>query len=174
MEPEDYKAVVSDFWQKVFTEGNLDVADELFAPDHVLHIPSLPSPLRDATGPDAIKSFVALPRRVSPDIQVTVKDWVAEGEKVVTYWTARGTLADEMMRGADYDNDGITASGVTIYRVSDGQIRESLWLFEARVDEPQRPLREEIREFVLQDISEDLSEEYARPMCCFWTGCRCT
>lgn len=171
MELEDSKAVVRDFWHKVFNEGNLDMADELFAPDHVLYISGLE---RDETGPEAIKTLVALPRKLSRNtIQITVEDCLAEGEKVVTRWTATGTLADEIMRGSDYDNDKITASGVAIYRVSGGLIRHTLWLFEARVDGPQRPFRDDgVREFVL--MPEDLPEEYARPMCCFWTLCHCT
>jgi hypothetical protein len=170
MEPVDCKAVVRDFWQKVFNEGKLDVVDELFALDHVLQVPNL---LENATGPDAIKTLVALPRTVSPNIKFTVEDWVVEGERVVASWEARGTLASEMMRGTDYDNDEITASGVTIHRVFDGKIAQTCFRFDARVEEPRRPLRGEIREFVVQGIQTDPDDDIAA-FCCIWTGCRCT
>jgi predicted SnoaL-like aldol condensation-catalyzing enzyme len=93
MQTEDNKAVVRRFWEEVFNKGNLDAAYELFAANHVIHIPSLQI---DEVGVDAMKTLVAVPRTVSPDILATINDQVAEGDKVVTSWTARGTLAGEM------------------------------------------------------------------------------
>lgn len=170
---EDNKAVVRRLFDEAFNrEGRLEVVDEICASDHVLHFPhSL-----EERGREAMRDLVALPRRISPDIRVHIEDEVAEGEKVVTTWTTRGTLADEM-RSADSDDDGLTASGVTICRLCDGQIRETWWRFDARVDESRRALRDDIREFVLQDMRANLPvqelEEISLRICCWWTGCRC-
>jgi len=92
MQTEENKAVVRRFWEEVFNEGNLDAAYDLFAADHVIHIPSLQI---DEVGVDTMKALVAVPRTVSPDIWATIKDEVAEGDKVVTSWTARGTLVHD-------------------------------------------------------------------------------
>ena len=164
------KALVDRFWEEVFNKGDLRVAEEIFASEHVVHLPSLQ---RDEMGPDAMKTLVALTRRLAPDIEATVEDSVAEGEKVMTSWTARGTIADEM-RDVDSGDDEVTVWGVTIHRIFDGQIEETWWRFDARVDyEFQRSIREENREFVLQDIPQDWPERaLPGPFCHIILGCR--
>ena len=170
MELEENKLIVRRFWEEVFNEQNLDVADEIFAPDHVLHVPNIE---QDEQGLDTLKALVALPHIVSPDIWVTIEDQIAEGGLVVTTWAARGTLIDRL-RGGDSD-DEVTTSGVNIYRVSDYQIRETWWHFDPRVDEPQRPLqwgiRERVREWWLE-TRQPISEEVLLGWCCNWfTAC---
>ena len=39
---EENKAILRRVTDEVFTRGNLDVVDELFAPDYVLHDPGVP------------------------------------------------------------------------------------------------------------------------------------
>ena len=41
MNAEDNKALVRCFWLGMFSGRNLEMADELFAPDHVMHNPYL-------------------------------------------------------------------------------------------------------------------------------------
>src|SRR3712207_5839688 len=93
MRAEDNKAIVRRWFEECFNEGNLEMADELFAPNHVLHIPSIPA---ETLGVGPVKSVVRLFHKTLPDLEVGVEDEIAEGEKVVTSWTARGTLADEV------------------------------------------------------------------------------
>jgi predicted SnoaL-like aldol condensation-catalyzing enzyme len=170
MGTEDNKAIVERVYLEMFNEGNLEVASELFTRDHVVHIPSLP---RDEVGLDATKYLVGLFRRISPDIHVAVEDWVAEGDKVVTSWTARGTVAEDL-RGEDPD-DEVRASGVFIDRIVDGQIGESWWRFEARLhEESQQSIREENREFLLGGKPGELDEEVCASICHVLRGCyRC-
>jgi predicted ester cyclase len=166
---QDNKAIVERVYLEMFNEGNLGVADELLTGDHVVHIPSLP---RDEVGLDAMKFLVALFRRISPDIHVAVEDWVAEGDKVVTSWTVRGTVADEM-RGDDPDDNEVRASGVSIHRIVDDKIGETWWRFEVSLhDESQRSIREEYREFLLQGKPEELDPITCAGICHVLRGCR--
>jgi predicted ester cyclase len=164
------KAVVYRFWEELFNQGNLELADEIFTSEHVVHIPSLQ---RDESGPDAMKALVVLTRRLAPDIRATVEDSVAEGEKVVTSWTARGTIANEM-RTVDSGDDEVTVSGMTIHHVIDDQIRETWWRFDVRIEnESQRSIREENREFVLKEMPEFWPEElFLGPWCHIILGCK--
>ena len=149
---DENKAVVERFWGEMFNGKNLEVADELFTYDYVHHIPSLTS---DEAGSDAIRTLLTIIFRICPNIEATVEGWVAEGEKVVTSWTARGNPADEM-RDVDSDDDEVKVSGVNIYSVSGDQIREDWWHLDARVfDESQTSIREEYREYLLKDIARD-------------------
>src|SRR3712207_678338 len=122
MSDEENKAVVRRFWEKVFNQGELSEADEIFTSDHVVHITYLS---QDERGPDIMKHIVAVPRKISPDMRVTVEDEIAEGDKVVTSWKARGTLANELRDVNSDDDNEVEASGVTIYRVNDGKIEET-------------------------------------------------
>jgi steroid delta-isomerase-like uncharacterized protein len=55
-----------------------------------------------------------------PDMQVEINDLVAEGDKVVTRWTARGTNTGEMM-GMPASGKSVTLTGITIDHYRDGK-----------------------------------------------------
>ena len=91
---QENKAVSRRVAEEIFNEGNLDLADELYAPDYVLHDPSLPE---DLHGPEALKQYAAMNLGAFPDARVTVEDQIAEGDMVVTRWTATGTHTGELL-----------------------------------------------------------------------------
>jgi hypothetical protein len=152
METGDNKAVVRRFWQEVFNEGKLEVADELFAPNHEVDHPALPD---KGQGSDVIKAIVVLARMVSPDIQVIVEDEVAEGEKVVTRWTASGSLAPDM-RDPDRPDDEVRVSGINFFDFSNGTIRRTSLRFQSHDDYPQPvPKTAAVRERLNQELLLD-------------------
>ncbi len=120
MQPEENKAVVRRFLEEIFNEGNLDVADELFAPDYVLHDPAAPEEVR---GPEGIKQYVGMYRSAYPDTHFTIEDQIAEGDKVVTRWTGQGTHEGELM-GIPPSGNRVTVTGILLDRVSGGKIEE--------------------------------------------------
>ena len=120
MSAEENKAVSRRVAEEVFNGGNVDLADELYAPDYVLHDPSLPE---DLHGPEGIKRYVAMTLGAFPDIRVAVEDQVAEGDKVVSRWTATGTHTGDLM-GIPPTGRRVEISGVTINRFSGGKIAE--------------------------------------------------
>jgi predicted ester cyclase len=130
MATENNNPVVERFWQQVFKEEDLDVADEVFTSDHVLHMPDLPAEQR---GPYAIKNLVTIFHKALPSLQLDVQDVIAAEDKVVTRWTARGALADEL-KSAGASDDEETISGISIFHVSDGKIKETWHQFDTLRD----------------------------------------
>jgi steroid delta-isomerase-like uncharacterized protein len=120
MSTEDNKALVRRSFEEAWNTGNVDVFEEVIAPDYVLHDPSVPE---DVVGIDGIKGFASMFLGAFPDLRFSVEDQVAEGEKVVTRWTSSATHEGELMGIAPTGNrTGV--SGVTVSRVSGGKIAE--------------------------------------------------
>lgn len=143
MATENNNPVVERFWQEVFKEENLDIADELFTSDHVLHMPDFPAEER---GPYAIKDLVAIFHKALLNIQLDLQDEIAAEDKVVSRWTVRGPLAVEL-KSAGASDDEETISGISIFRVSDGKIKETWHQFDAIRDESEAlMLPEEVQE----------------------------
>jgi steroid delta-isomerase-like uncharacterized protein len=116
--PEENKAVVRRFLEEVFGGGDLELADELFAPDYVLHDPAVPGEVR---GPESMKQYMSMYRAAYPDTSFTVEDQIAEGDEVVTRWTGQGTHQGELM-GIPPTGERVT--GIEFDRVSGGRIEE--------------------------------------------------
>jgi steroid delta-isomerase-like uncharacterized protein len=120
MSTEENKAISRRSGEEIFNGGNLGLADELYAPDYVLHDPSLPE---DLHGPEGLKQYATMSRRTFPDARVTVEDQIAEGDKVVDRWTARGTHTGDLM-GIPPTGRRIEVSEFTISRFAGGKIAE--------------------------------------------------
>jgi steroid delta-isomerase-like uncharacterized protein len=91
---EENKATSRRFYEELFNQGNLDAAEEIVTPDFVIHDPNIPEEPR---GPEGLKQFVSMYRNVFPDLNFTIEDQIAEGEKVGTRWVAYGTHQGELM-----------------------------------------------------------------------------
>jgi predicted SnoaL-like aldol condensation-catalyzing enzyme len=93
---EENKAILRRATDEVFTGGNLDVVDDLFAPSYILHDPGIPG--GELRGIESFKQqWVSMFRTAFPDLQLNVEDQVAEGDKVATRYTGRGTHQGELM-----------------------------------------------------------------------------
>jgi steroid delta-isomerase-like uncharacterized protein len=118
---QENKAVSRRVAEEIFNQGKLDLADELYTPDYVLHDPSLPE---DLHGPEGLKQYAAMNLGAFPDARVTVEDQIAEGDMVVTRWRAAGTHTGELM-GILPTGRRSEISGITINRFSGGRIAEN-------------------------------------------------
>jgi steroid delta-isomerase-like uncharacterized protein len=107
--------------EELFNRGNLDVADELFAPDFVYHDPAG----EELRGPESVKGYATMLRAAFPDLHQTIEDQVAEGDRVAYRWTARGTHEGELMGIAPTGNR-VTFTGIAVARLADGKIEE-IW-----------------------------------------------
>jgi predicted ester cyclase len=90
---EENKATVRQQEEELFTQGNLDAADEVYAPDYVGHDPSNPE---DVRGLEAAKQAASDYRQAFPDLRVTVEDLIAEGDRVAARLRFRGTHLGEL------------------------------------------------------------------------------
>jgi steroid delta-isomerase-like uncharacterized protein len=118
---EENKGMARRAIEEVYGNRNPDAADEIYAPDFVDQDPATPEEMR--RGPDGVKQQAAMYGGAFPDIQMTVEEQVAEGDKVVTRWSARGTHQGELM-GVPASGNQVTLTGITIARVADGKIQE--------------------------------------------------
>ena len=121
MSAEENKVIVRSFLEGIFTQGIPEVVDELAAPSFVVYDPSSEAGDVDAEG---VKESVAWSHSAFPDLRVTIEDQVAEGDKVVTRWTVRGTHLGEMMGAAPTGNQ-VTFTGTQTDYISGGKIVES-------------------------------------------------
>jgi predicted ester cyclase len=98
--------------------GNLDVIDEIYAPGFIDQF----------TGEDcaALKQKIMLVRAAFSNVTVTIDDQIAEGDLVVSRWTARGIHDHEFM-GAPATHKPMAQTGISIRRVVDGKIVEG-WM----------------------------------------------
>jgi steroid delta-isomerase-like uncharacterized protein len=103
-----------------FSTGDEALADEVLDREIVFHGPS---GVGELTGVDAVKGMVAGFRAAFPDERSTVVDQVAEGDKVVTRWQARGTHRGEL-DGLAPTGRGFEIGGITIERIAAGKIVE--------------------------------------------------
>ncbi len=115
---EQNKMLLRRLFEEVYNQGNLDAADEMVASDMVIHEPS-----HDIRGRDGAKQFVAMLRAGFPDIHFTIEDQIAEEDRVVTRFTARGTHTGEF-RGIPATGKQIRVTGTKTDRISDGKCVE--------------------------------------------------
>jgi steroid delta-isomerase-like uncharacterized protein len=119
---EQNKALARRSIEEIWNQGKLAVIDELVASDATFHDPSVPG--GKFTGPQGMKQFVQIYRGAFPDIRLTINDQIAEGEEVVTRWTATGTHSGELM-GIAPTNKRATVTGVDIDRYQGGKVVEA-------------------------------------------------
>jgi predicted ester cyclase len=118
MSPEDGKALVRRRFEE-FDRGNLSVFDEMFAGDYVLNFgTSEPLSLEQTK-----KLYEALYSTFS-DLRHTIEDQIAEGDRIVTRWTARGTYRGDL-GGTETTDKRIILTGINIYRIAGEKLVES-------------------------------------------------
>lgn len=118
------KAIVHRMFEELWNEGDMTFVDEMFSPEYAGHDPTDFNPeTREAHGHDDVKTFVGMVRAAVPDIHFTVDDVIAEGDKVIARWTARGTHTRDLP-GIPATGRRATVAGITIYRIVDGRIAE--------------------------------------------------
>ena len=119
MSNEENKALVANRFEEL-DKHNFRVLDEMFAPEYTLHLPGAKAPLDlEQTKQLYTDLYSAL-----PDLTHAIEEQIAEGDKVVTRWTARGTHRGRLLGRAGSGTE-ITFGGINIYRIADGKLAES-------------------------------------------------
>jgi serine phosphatase RsbU (regulator of sigma subunit) len=117
---QENKAVVRRFIEEVYNRGNMDVADEVLAPNFVS---------RDGlTGEEAsredLKREIAEQAAASSDLHFSIEEQIAEGDKVVTPNIGSGSVDQRELEGVAPSGVRITIENITIDRLVDGKIVE--------------------------------------------------
>lgn len=126
MSLEGNKALVRRAYEVGLNQRDLSVVDEVFSPEYVSYFPGLPP----TKGLDDFKEVLNVFLTAFPDDLVfTIEDQLAEGNKVATRWSARGTHT-----GVWYGipptlhipptGNVVTFAATDIYRIIDGKILE--------------------------------------------------
>ena len=115
--------VISRVINEVWGRGDLDLADQLFAPGYINHGGLIPDAIR---GPESIKLAVALYRKAFPELRITIDHLAHEGEQLTFSWKARSNSSREQAPGAERTRQGYIA-GMMSVRVVRGRIAES-WI----------------------------------------------
>jgi predicted ester cyclase len=103
--------------EEAFGQGKLGVVEEVLDPGFVCYDPN--SEAGEVRGADNIKQEIRWFSNAVPDLTYTVEDQVAEGDKVVTRYTATGTHQGEFFGVAPTGNR-IEMSGIQIDRFDEG------------------------------------------------------
>jgi predicted ester cyclase len=97
------------YLEEIVGAGNFALADTLFVPEQA----------------QRVRRMIGGLREVFPDFHVTVEEQIAEGDKVATRWTGRGTQQGQF---GDFAPTGkpVTWREIYIMRLVDGKIVESV------------------------------------------------
>jgi predicted ester cyclase len=123
MSTEQNKNVVLRWREEIWNKRNVNIIDELHAPDYVGHYSGvMPGPIR---GREALKQLFAA-YLAAFDIEVTPEFLIAEGDMVAVHDTNRVKHTGQF-RGIAPTGKEVTVTSTDIYRIVDGKIVEQ-WL----------------------------------------------
>ena len=113
------KELVRQYMEEVWGQGDSAADERMIAPDYIDHTPP-PGIMPDRAGH---RENLRIFRTAFPDARFTIYDLVAENSTVVVRWTMQA-----IQRGPFYGraatNKPCTLTGIDIYHVANGQIRE--------------------------------------------------
>lgn len=119
MTGEESKAIVLR-WFTELDRGNLDIVESLIAEDYVDHNPALPNL---PPGREGVRQYVRILKASFPDALHVIDDIIAEGDKVMTRVTARGTFLGECI-GYQPTGRTVEISGIAVHRIENGRLAE--------------------------------------------------
>ena len=111
------KALLRRAWDEVYGQGRPDSVEESVLDDVIAHEPD-----RELRGIEEFKRYLATYLAAFPDTGVTIEDVIAEGDKVVSRYTVRGTHTGTTEDYGPPTGRQIVTEGITIYHFSGGKI----------------------------------------------------
>lgn len=122
---EQHRTAAQNLIEKGFNQKDVSAFEDFFSTslkDHALP-PGVPE------GFEGRKMFYSAMLAAFPDMQVRLEDAFAEGNKLVTRWSARGTHQGDMM-GLPPTGKQISVGGIAIDRFENGQSVEHWEVFD--------------------------------------------
>jgi predicted ester cyclase len=118
------KTLVQRYISEVLAGGRLDLLPDFVSADFVDRTPGAPA---GSIGPEVIRESQARARELFQDIHYTIDDLIAEGDRVVARYTVKAT------RKSGDGGRPIRVTGVTIFHIADGKIREA-WIVNDQIE----------------------------------------
>jgi steroid delta-isomerase-like uncharacterized protein len=120
---EQNKAVAKRAFEEILSQGQFEVAEQLYARDFVNHGIHRDITLQEDQA--ALKGW----HQAFPDMAIVPEKLIAEGDLVTIYWVARGTNTGTG-NGLPATGKKAELSGITIWRIVDGKIKEEWSAFD--------------------------------------------
>lgn len=116
------KQIARRMYEEGFNKGDYNSVAQVLAPDHCSHDPHNPPGYK--VGPDGMKEIIRHYRAAFPDLHFTIDEQMAEGDRVITRWTSRGTHRGQLMELAPTGKSTMV-TGISIDRIENGKIAET-------------------------------------------------
>lgn len=123
MSVDDNKALIRRIVEEALNNGRVEIADDYFAPDYAVHIPSRHDMPR---GPAAFKQAIGIWRAAFSDWHMTIEDLVGEGDLVANRFTTTGTHTGSLF-GMPATGRKMVVHGQELHRLANGKVVES-WI----------------------------------------------
>ena len=123
---EENKAMVRRLCEETINKGNFALLDEVVSTDFLYREPTV----GEKRGRAGFRELVTIYRTAFPDLKMTIEEQLAEGDKVVTRWTATGTHRGELM-GIAPSGKPIRVQGIVVTRIANGKIVEDTEIYDA-------------------------------------------
>jgi len=120
MPAERNRAVIRRFYDELWNQWNVDVAEEIVAPD-VRFRGSLGTSF---VGIDALKGYVEQVRSAFPDWENQIDELIVAGDTIVARMAWSGTHAGELF-GIPPTGRRVTYVGASIFRLHDAKIQDA-------------------------------------------------
>ncbi len=114
MPTSDNKAICRRHYQEVLTNKQVGVVDQIYA-DHIAYGDSQSMPR------EQFKLMAKASTEAFPDLKVTVHAQVAEGDIVVTRWSAAGTHLGDFM-GHKPTGKSVQINAIHMHQIANGRI----------------------------------------------------
>jgi len=115
---------IKKIYQEARNSYNLDMLDDIFAPDAKIYDPSSPETI---DGLAALKEYYHGSHVGVPDLEMTLDEHYISGDRIFWIWTFSGTHTDTL-RGLPPTGKSLKFSGVAIDRIVNGMIVEE-WVY---------------------------------------------
>jgi len=120
MSTEQNKSAVRRWIEEGWNKGNLAVIDQVYAPNYVQHEPA-PETVNSS---EALKQYVDAFRTAFPDLNLSIEDLIAEGDKVVWRFKSSGHQSGPFM-GMPATGKSGSITGIVIFRLENNRIVEA-------------------------------------------------
>jgi steroid delta-isomerase-like uncharacterized protein len=116
--PEKNKAAIRMLYENFLNTGKLELLDQIIAEEYL--------GIYGQKGPSAYAETIRALRQGFPDIQWTIEDLVAAGDRVAVRWTWQGTHRGSF-RGFPASQKQVTDNAIAIYQFRDNKVVQA-WI----------------------------------------------
>lgn len=122
MTPDEMRALVRHHIEDGFNRNDWTVCEHTLADDYTARYGADGAA---NVGRDHYVMVCKFLRKSFPDVNITIEELVAEGDRVVNRYVEQGTLTGRAFMGIEPAGQRYAKPGTTVYRVADGRLAES-------------------------------------------------